>query len=186
MPAQRKKKNINLLPAEGIENTTMGRILKWALGSFRIIVIFVELVVIIGFLSRFWLDVQNNDLIDEIDQKSALISSKLSFENEFKLTQQRLKIFTDITQKSNSSSPYLATIVNNLPTGTRLLRYQKTGDTIQIKASALLETAITPYISGLSQSKDLVDVSLETLETPQDSPIIEFTISAKVQNSNNL
>ncbi|RJR29355.1 hypothetical protein C4564_03395 [Candidatus Microgenomates bacterium] len=181
--AANKKKTINLLPKDDFESSTIGRLLKWALTSFRFIVIVVELVVIVGFLSRFWLDVQNNDLIDEIDQKTALISSKLFFEKEFRHTQQKLGIYSTITAAENKSFPYLSSIAARLPTGTRLLRYHKSGDQIDVKASTLIENAIPSYLNGLAQVKEFSSVNLRLLETPQNSPIIEFTLSIKLKTS---
>ena len=50
-----RKEEINLLPQKGFEATTAGRILAWILSTFRIIVIITELLVMVAFLSRFWL-----------------------------------------------------------------------------------------------------------------------------------
>ena len=65
MPAK-KEPEINLLPQEEFEGSVIGRILKWGLSTFRIIVIIVEMVVMAAFLSRFWLDAKNSDLNEDI------------------------------------------------------------------------------------------------------------------------
>jgi len=54
--AAKKEKPINLLPKDSFAETTLGRVITWFLGTFRIMVIAVELVVVAAFLSRFWLD----------------------------------------------------------------------------------------------------------------------------------
>ena len=82
-----KKEEINLLPQKGFASTTAGRILAWILSTFRIIVIVTEIIVMVAFLSRFWLDAQNTDLDEEITQKQALIAASLGFEKRFKQTQ---------------------------------------------------------------------------------------------------
>src|SRR3990167_6286628 len=127
MPARKKNKTrlVNLLPKEDFDRTTLGRILKWALTSFRYIVIVVEFVVIIGFLSRFWLDVQISDLDEEIQQKSALISARSSFEKEFRKVQKKLSLISLITDDSNLVSPILETVVKNLPADTQLTTFSK-------------------------------------------------------------
>ena len=60
-----KKQQVNLLPEKGFTSTTTGRVLTWILSTFRIIVIVTEIIVMIAFLSRFWLDAQNTDLSEE-------------------------------------------------------------------------------------------------------------------------
>lgn len=81
MPARKKKtKAINLLPQEAFAKTTLGRTLTWLLSTFRIIVISVEMVVVVAFLSRFWLDARITDLNDELKQKQAVITSLATFE----------------------------------------------------------------------------------------------------------
>ena len=71
-----KKKNINLLPKEEFDASVVGRLLRWAMGTFRIIVIITEMIVMAAFLSRFWLDAQNSDLNDEIRFASSQIDSQ--------------------------------------------------------------------------------------------------------------
>jgi len=79
-----KNKSINLLPQEEFEASTIGRVLKWATGTFRIIVIITEMVVMAAFLSRFWLDAQNSDLTDSIKIRSAQISAQGDLEKRFR------------------------------------------------------------------------------------------------------
>ena len=72
-----KNKSINLLPQEEFDASIFGRTLKWAMGTFRIIVIITEMVVMGAFLSRFWLDAQNSDLDNSIKIASAQISAQV-------------------------------------------------------------------------------------------------------------
>lgn len=53
---------VNLLPTDRFEFSRTGRFLIWALSTGRLVVILTELVVILAFLSRFWLDRQLSDL----------------------------------------------------------------------------------------------------------------------------
>ena len=68
MAARKKSSRINLLPQEEFAASTLGRILAWILSTFRILVIMTELIVILAFLSRFWLDARTTDLNEEIKQ----------------------------------------------------------------------------------------------------------------------
>jgi len=98
MSAREKENKINLLPQKGFEKSTAGRVLTWILSTFRIIVIVTEIIVMVAFLSRFWLDAKNTDLRDEIEQKQAVLSATSSFDRDFKEAQTRLRIFSELTQ----------------------------------------------------------------------------------------
>src|SRR3990167_1085348 len=102
MAAPKEKALINLLPQEEFESSTFGRVLKWLLSSFRIMVIITELVVMTAFLSRFWLDAKTTDLNDSIKQKQAVIESQNNFEKEFRKTQNRLVIFKEVTEAQDN------------------------------------------------------------------------------------
>ena len=73
MAARKKNKEINLLPQEQFAASTTGRVLAWVLSTFRMIVILTEMIVIIAFLSRFWLDIKSNDLTDEVDNQKKIV-----------------------------------------------------------------------------------------------------------------
>lgn len=120
MPTQKNSKakkpvtKINLLPQKGFSSTTTGRILAWILSTFRVIVIVTEIIVMIAFLSRFWLDAQNTDLTEEIDLKKSILSSYQTFEDEFKKTQSQIVTYDtflkgriEFTSMLNSIRQYL-------------------------------------------------------------------------------
>src|SRR5687767_5886225 len=99
-----KNKSINLLPQEEFDASIVGRVLKWAMGTFRIIVIITEMIVMAAFLSRFWLDAQNSDLNEQIKVKTAQISAQADFEKQFKNLQARLNIVKLITQAAPTTT----------------------------------------------------------------------------------
>src|SRR3989344_9480970 len=104
-----KTRSINLLPQEEFDVSVVGRILKWAMGTFRIIVIVTEMVVMGAFLSRFWLDAQNSDLGDEMGVKSAQVEAQSDFEKKFRRLQTKLGIF-----KSLSGAVQPSTEINSI------------------------------------------------------------------------
>src|SRR3990167_3725924 len=109
-----KNKPINLLPQEEFDASIVGRVLKWAMGTFRIIVIITEMIVMGAFLSRFWLDARNSDLNELIDIKSAQISLQSEFEKEFRGLQTKLNIIEEMS-KNTKSSEVLSRVSSKLP-----------------------------------------------------------------------
>jgi len=101
MAARKKQKQlkINLLAQEEFATSVLGRILSWALSTFRVIVIAVEMIVVVAFLSRFWLDARITDLNDELKQKQAIVASQATFEKRFRSAQSRLEILFEVTKE---------------------------------------------------------------------------------------
>ena len=105
----KKNKLINLIPQDDFESSTLGRILKWALSTFRILVIFTELVVMAAFLSRFWLDARNSDLNEELNVRKSQVIAYKQIEDEFRSYQEKLKVLRTVYSDARTSS-----IINNL------------------------------------------------------------------------
>lgn len=185
MPARRKKSgNINLLPKEDFDKTTLGRILSWALTTFRIIVIAVEFVVISGFLSRFYLDVRIGDLEEEIKQQSALIDSQHDFEKEFRTVQSRLTTISSInSDPGNKLVPVVDIISKEIPQDARLISINKTGNLVTIRGAAFSESSINLFLGTLKKQGSFSQVSVVRLEREADSPYNIFTIEAQINNT---
>jgi len=177
MAARKNKNQINLLLQEEFAGSTMGRVLLWALSSFRIIVIVTEMVVMVAFLSRFWLDARNVDLNDLIKQKQAVLASTSDFEKDFRNTQKRLKIFSALAPEDRPISSYLATIASYLPSDISLASYTYSGGNIQIKGNAVSEAGIAQFIVNLEESGSFETVEMINLDSSkQESSLLSFTL----------
>lgn len=169
-------KKISLLPQEGFENTSLGRILAWALSAGRVIVIITELIVIIAFLSRFWFDRTLTDLNEEIKQKSTLINAQKSLETEFRNVQSRIVQAKDV-EKENQKIKLIQDIMAKVPAEARLDKISAEKDGITITGISLSEAAIEGFIVSLEQLK-LGKVTLAQLATnPQGG--LKYGISIK-------
>ena len=109
-----QKPEINLLSQKSFEDTTIGRIMAWILTSFRIIVIITEIIVMVAFISRFWLDSKNTDLDEQIQNKQAIIAASSTFEQEFKNTQARLKALSEIISQPYKPSQVFEVITKQI------------------------------------------------------------------------
>lgn len=176
------KKNtsvINLLPQEEFQKSPLGRTLHWATTTFRSIVVVTEMVVIVAFLSRFWLDAKNADLNDIIRQNQAVITSYEDFEKEFRGLQQRIKIFSGLTE-SDTLSSFTTKAINLLPEDVRLVSISQVGDSLQIKAASASERSIVQYIANLVSDKSFTDLKVANAATSsENSAVLVFTIETK-------
>ena len=168
MSAHKKQEQINLLAQKGFEATTSGRILLWILSSFRVIVIVTEIIVMIAFLSRFWLDAQSTDLKEEIQQKQAVIAASLDFEKEFKKTQKKLSVFSEITQEEGKITLAINTVGSLLPPDAFLKSVAFSEQGIEIEGSTPNERSIQQIIVNLDSSNIFQDTILIELATPPD------------------
>lgn len=174
-----KSKIINLLPDDDFQSTTIGRILKWALSSFRVIVIITELVVMSAFLSRFWLDSTNSDLNEELNMNVAQVKAYQEVEKEFRSYQNRLNIAKTLYQEP-ANSRMLQDITKMLPNDLVTTSIQLTGDNLQIKALSFTEQAVAQFLINLEGLGTFDDVELSQVSSSVDNSFITvFTINAK-------
>lgn len=164
-------KNINLLPQEEFEASTLGRVLRWGMGTFRIIVILTEMVVMTAFLSRFWLDAQNSDLSDKIKIQSAQISAQSPFETEFKGLQNKLNIFNKITS-SDKSTNVIGLISSKVPNGVVLSSISIKSNSVDVTGDSQSEVYTAQLISNLESEKTFKKVELGGIDSSHDNPAL--------------
>ncbi len=174
--AARTKNTINLLPNAQETGNVRERILNWLLSTFRVIVVVTEFVVIIAFVSRFFLDAKSNDLSDQIDAKKAVIASFAKFEKEYKNTQKRLSIFSAISSDKNNLSPVISNITKSLPNDVVLVSLINDKNGLNVKANSFSEQSIVQFISNLKSTNLFSTITLTDLSSSEDNPYLTFTI----------
>ena len=177
MPALRRKTpNINLLPTDEVDSSLKSRIIRWLLGTFRFLVIMVELVVIAGFLSRFFLDSKNSDLTDDIVQKQALIESYFPFEKDFKFAQKRLEIFNNYAYGTSLFSEYILQITKNVTSDLQITRITIDQGQLSINVAGRDERSIATFTQKLQQEALLKSVVITGIEGLPNSDLIQATL----------
>ena len=167
MPAK-KEKGINLLPQNEFEASTLGRVLCWALSTFRFIVLATEMIVMGAFLSRFWLDAQNSDLNESITQKVGIITSYQDVEKQFNLAQKKLKIFSEIS-KQESKPEMFKTISSLLPPDASLTSISLGFDSSQINGVSINERSIAQFITNLEAQEQFGNIELTQLASDKSN-----------------
>ncbi|KKQ92114.1 MAG: Fimbrial assembly family protein [Microgenomates group bacterium GW2011_GWC1_39_7b] len=163
-----KNKSINLLPQEEFEASTIGRVLKWATGTFRIIVIITEMVVMAAFLSRFWLDAQNSDLTDSIKIRSAQISAQGDLEKRFREIQTKLDIFKALALIPKPGDR-VENVTSKTPTDVILSSMAVQENSMSIKGTASNELAIAQFASNLKNEPSFKKVELNSINSSEDN-----------------
>ena len=163
-----KNKAINLLPQEEFDVSIVGRTLKWAMGTFRIIVIVTEMIVMSAFLSRFWLDAQNSDLSNSIKIKSAQIADQAKIEKEFRSLQSKLNIAGKIKAAAPLSVKVDA-ITSKLPAGVGLSSVIVQENSTQVKGSSASEIGIAQFIANLKADPSFKSVDLGQVSSSENN-----------------
>ncbi|MFH1970988.1 MAG: PilN domain-containing protein [Patescibacteria group bacterium] len=173
--AQKHLTGINLLPQEEFTASTFGRIITWLLSTFRIIVIFTEVIVMAVFLSRFWLDVKANDLNELLRKNQAILGTTTDFENEFRDIQKKLDTFEKVSELKIYSSEYINRVSNNLPQDVYLTSISIADNSIQMKGNSASEIAISQFLVNLKN--DFLNTTLMGTNTDQQNiSLIEFSV----------
>ncbi|MBI4028999.1 MAG: PilN domain-containing protein [Candidatus Blackburnbacteria bacterium] len=155
-------KKINLILKEGFENSTVGKVLTWSLSVGRVIVILTELVVILAFLSRFWLDKTLTDLNESNTSKRKQIEASANFEANFRSIQDRLKNYQKYASKTNDDT-LVAKIASLLPSDVTLTKINLSNKDFQISGVSLSEAGLSGFMKGLSGNTPFTGVILSSL-----------------------
>lgn len=154
------KKKINLLVREGFEHTTVGRVLNWSLSAGRVIVIITELIVIIAFLSRFWLDKSLTDLNNKNASLKAQIQAASSFEEEFRNAQERLSAYKKLDARAEKTGELIRKISALLPADASLTGISFVEKEITLRGIALSEEGLAGFIKALRDSGQFTSVAI--------------------------
>jgi len=162
----------------------MGRILHWALSTFRIMVIITEMLVMGAFLSRFWLDAKNSDLNDGINVAKAQVSAYSDIETEFRATQKRLSIAKSLYLEDKFSL-VMENVNLSLPPDVAINSVTVSGSSVQLKCRSASERSIVQLLTNLENNNFLEKINLTQISsTPDNDLIINFTVNANLAGSN--
>lgn len=169
---------INLLPKNEFESSPTGRFIKWAVDVGRWIVVFTEFIVICAFLSRFYFDTELANLFDSIRQNKAIVDSALGFENNFRQTQEKIKILKSVLAEEKRPSVTILEISKLLPLDVTLTDISINDKTVTLSGYSLSEQGINVFINGLTKNLKFSQISLANVGQKENTSEISFTLSA--------
>jgi Tfp pilus assembly protein PilN len=180
----KKEPQINLLPDKGFSETPAGRVLTWIVSTFRVIVIVTELLVMVAFLSRFWLDAQINDQREEITNKQAAISTTSAFEKEFRSLQTKVRLYTALTSPGPEMGKWLSQITSGLPPDVYLTAITSNKSGVSIEGASPNEASIQQLLVNVQSLPSFTDASITDLKSNEEDPsLFNFRITVPKTNS---
>ncbi len=176
------RKKINLAILEGFENTTLGRAVSWALSAGRAVVVLTELLVILAFLSRFWLDRQLVDLNEQNAAREAQVKAQSSFEAQFRSAQNRISEFEKLTTSGASSATKqgvaetVQDIAKLLPADVSLVTVSFTEGKFQLNGVALSEGGLAGFVKALEGSGKYAGATIKDIALGTGGATLNFLI----------
>lgn len=167
---------INLIPEDDLESRPGGRFLKWALSWGKKIVVLTELMVVMAFLSRFWLDSEVATQSEEIDRRKTIIQASAEFEKEFRSTKSRIEQIKKATTVPSPVKIY-DTAKTLISSSIAIKQVTINGIKISVQGSGD-DKLISSLVAAFKNSPDFEDVILEKVSKQSTSQTIEFSLTA--------
>ncbi len=168
--------DLNLLPEDDLLGRPGGKFLIWALSWGKKIVILTELVVVLAFLSRFWLDTTIANLSDDIDKKKAIILASSDFESKFLAVKDRIGKFN--AEESIPSTVVIKKQVEGLiPVGVTITLLSVSGNSIAV-AGAGDDLSLSKMVANFKGSENLGDVTIQRVTKEGSGFGVSFSLTA--------
>lgn len=163
------------------------KVYDWVLGTARIIIIFIEVIVLIAFVIRIVVDLRGKDLDSQIERGEAVLNVLKTSETQFRIIQAKTAAYQNIWTNTPDYSLLLENINSLLPVNTSIseltIYIDKEIITISGIAAKTKEEDVRLLESNLkNNSPYLTDSALEKLQDSQD--VLKFQFRATLININ--
>lgn len=161
---------LNLLRPQGVPEKIAVKFIRWLLSVGRFIIVLVEALVLIAFLSRFKYDSDLETLKENVDAQIPYIQSLKNDEILIRQTQNKLAVIKEKRLQYPDYEQILNKISQQAPLSIRVTSInieKNNGKTeIKISGSSVTNNGITSFVQNLKSEKffsgvNLVGVSLE-------------------------
>lgn len=159
-------------------------LLRWLLSSGRYILVFVELIVLVAFLTRFKLDADIAATKEAIDQQVPYVQSAKEYENLIRQTQLGIATIRDRAKNSPDYTAILQKISDQTPQQVTLesLALERQAGRIDVTISGQGQTnsSVSTFILGLKQEPLFSNVNTTSIGLEQGVVQFNLTFSTPV------
>lgn len=172
------KLNIDLLKPQSEPPKIFVSFIKWALSAGRYLIIFVEIIVLAAFVTRFKLDADIATNKETIDSLIPFLESLKPDELLIRQTQSQLASIKDLKQNRTDYIRLINAIAAQVPAAVILrsmtFEEEKGGINIKLIGVAQNHSELSSLISGLKKDQTFTEVSLSSVGL--DQGLLNFSI----------
>lgn len=174
-----RRPSIDLLSKEDFTQRAIGRLLLWILTVGRYIVIFTELIVIAGFITRVFLDRNLTKVNEDLFDQKTLLASYEPVENRLRHLDQQFEHFTNIQNQQIEAGSTIENLSKITPINVQFELLSMDKNSIELRATSLSAESFAAFLAKFQTNTDFENVSLDSVKTggPQD-PSLKFVLSA--------
>lgn len=172
----------NLLKQQPSPPTTWEKIYLWVLGTARVVIIIVEIIVIAAFVIRIVVDTQGSRIEKEIENREMAISGFEESEVRYRTIQTRTRNYQNLWENSSNISPIMEEL-NQLFSGDFAdLRVSVERDLLTVRGEATIEK-ISALEKAVKESDSFRNVETfeVTSEDAQNSSRGNFGLRAVIK-----
>lgn len=177
--------HLNLLHPLGLKEPILARFIRWLLSSGRYIIIAVEAVVLVAFLSRFKFDADLQNTKEEIEAQLPFIHSLKADEALIRRTQLQLSTIKDIRLNSPDLANILSQISAQVPQGVKLTNVSLTAKVgvveVKISGQSTQNSDITAFLNNLKTNQSFKDLNIGGIGL--NHGVVVFTITGNFYSS---
>lgn len=156
-------KDINFVTEETAQQASTGQqFFRLMVTRGKTLIIFVELIVLLVFFSRFKLDTDINNLEEETQNKIAVVESSKSLETEYRRVQQKTMILEDILNEQIKWDKVIKNFDSKIPIGIILQNISYDGNTIKFQAITSETTAFAKLIDVINKNENVTSLLLRS------------------------
>lgn len=175
------KIHLDLLHPQSSPEKLPVKFVRWLLSTGRYILIFVEAIVLLAFISRFKLDNDLSERKDAIEEQIPYLESLKPDEILIRQTQLKLSTIGNIKASLANYPLILKKIADQTPAGVKLvslnLSKEVSGVILQINATSQSHNDLTNFMTSLKGDQTFSEVAVASISLEEG--LINFTISAK-------
>lgn len=182
------KLSIDLLRPQSEPQKIVVRLIRWVLSSGRYLIVFVEILVLAAFVSRFKLDSDISETQDEIDSKIPFIQSLKGDEALIRKFQSQLTSIKSLKPKRPDFIDITGRIAAQTPGGVTLSNLNlaaAAGQTnLKLIGVAQNNDQLASFVSGLKSDPVFSGVNLGSVSL--DQGLINFSIDCQISGGSKI
>lgn len=166
----KQPKSINFLDSLSSPNDLAANAYIWLVQIGKYMLIFVQLIVLAVFISRFVVDRRNNDLTEEINNKVLLLSNENWRKNSilFGNYQNLLSDVAKIRETQEINSTKVSELVSGVPSSMEIESFSLNEGRVSFQISAYNLDTVNSYEAALKNNPDYYDVRVSISKDSSD------------------